>query len=48
MLFGLINALTTFMTLMNSLFYKHLNRFALVFMDNILIYSKSIKEHKSS
>ena len=44
--FGLTNALATFMTLMNSLFHKHLGRYAFVFMDDILIYSELVKEHK--
>jgi hypothetical protein len=39
--FGLINALATYMTLMNSVFQKYLKRFVLVFMNDILIYSKS-------
>jgi hypothetical protein len=43
--FGLTNALATFMTLMNSLFQKYLGRFVLVFMNDILVYSKSKIEH---
>jgi hypothetical protein len=43
--FGLINALATFMTLMNSLFQKHLRRFVLMFIHDIFVYSKSIIEH---
>jgi hypothetical protein len=43
--FGLTNALAIFMTLMNSLFQKHLGRFVLVFMNDILVYSKSKIEH---
>ena len=34
------------MTLMNSLFRVHLDKFELVFIDDILIYSKSMEEHK--
>ena len=45
MLFGLINALATFTTLMNFLFCKHLARFAFVFMDDILIYFEFVKKN---
>jgi hypothetical protein len=48
MSFGLINALTHFMYLMNSIFMLELNKFIMVFIDNILIYSKSEEEHNIS
>jgi hypothetical protein len=38
--FGLTNALATFMCLMNRVLNKYLDNFVLVFMDNILVYSK--------
>eukprot|EP00253_Pinus_taeda_P012063 PITA_12063 len=44
--FGLTNAPVTFMCLMNSVFHKYLDKFVLIFIDNILIYSQNIKEHE--
>jgi hypothetical protein len=44
--FGLTNVVVTFMTLMNSLFMKHLDKFVLVFMDDILIFSKIVNKHQ--
>ena len=44
--FGLINALATFMCLMNSVFSKYLDKFVLVFLNDILIYSKNEVEHE--
>jgi hypothetical protein len=44
--FGLTNAPTVFMSLMNNVFQKYLDRFVQVFLDDILIYSKNEREHE--
>jgi hypothetical protein len=43
--FGLTNALAYFMNLMNKVFIKELDKFAIVFIDDILVYSRSTEEH---
>ena len=44
--FGLTNALVEFMDLMHKVFQPYLDRFIVVFMDEILIYSKSEEDHE--
>ncbi|WVZ89856.1 hypothetical protein U9M48_036209 [Paspalum notatum var. saurae] len=46
MSFGLTNAPAFFMYMMNSVFMNELDKFVVVFIDYILIYSKSEKEHE--
>ena len=44
--FGLMNAPTTFIDLMYWVFQPYLDRFVVVFVDDILIYSKSEEDHE--
>jgi hypothetical protein len=46
MSFGLTNAMAHFMYLMNSIFMSELDKFVMVFIDEILVYSKSMNEHE--
>jgi hypothetical protein len=46
MLFGLTNAPAHFMYLMDSIFMPEVDKFVVVFIDNILVYSKITEEHE--
>lgn len=43
--FGLCNAPTTFTTMMNSMFQKETGEFVIIYINDILIYSKTEKDH---
>jgi hypothetical protein len=44
--FGLTNAPAYFMYLMNKVFMEYLDKFVVVFIDDILVYSRSKEEHE--
>ncbi|XP_013632796.1 PREDICTED: uncharacterized protein LOC106338338 [Brassica oleracea var. oleracea] len=44
--FGLTNAHAAFMHLMNEVFHDYLDKFVIIFIDDILVYSRSKEEHK--
>ena len=46
MLFGLINAPASFQTYIYKVLREHLDNFIIVFLDNILIYSRKVKKHQ--
>ena len=46
MCFGLTNAPAYFMNMMNKVFMEELDKFVVVFIDDILVYSATIEEHE--
>jgi hypothetical protein len=46
MSFGLTNAPAYFMYMMNKVFMEYLDKFVVVFIDNILVYSRNEEEHE--
>ena len=46
MSFGLTNAPTTFCTLMNQVFHDYLDKFVVIYLDDIMVYSSSLEEHE--
>jgi hypothetical protein len=46
MTFGLTNVLAYFMYLMNKVFMEHLDKFVVLFIDDILVFSKTEEEHE--
>ena len=43
--FGLANAPVVFQTLMNKIFSQHIGKSVLVYLDDILVYSKTPEDH---
>jgi hypothetical protein len=46
MSFGLTNAPASFLYLMNKVFMEYLDKFVLVFIDDILVFSRTEEEHE--
>ena len=45
-LFRFMNAPTKFCALMNQVFHKYLDTFVVVYLDDIVVYSATMEEHK--
>jgi hypothetical protein len=46
MSFGLTNAPAYFMYMMNKVFMEYLDKFIMVFIDDIVVYSRNEEEHE--
>ena len=44
--FGLTNAPAMFCTLMNQVFHDYLDKFVVIYLDDIMVYSSSLEEHE--
>ena len=44
--FGLTNAPATFCTLMNQVFHEYLNKFVVVYLDDIVVYNSTLEEEE--
>ncbi|KAL0556481.1 hypothetical protein IC582_004995 [Cucumis melo] len=44
--FGLTNAPATFCTLMNQVFHEYLDKFVVLYLDDIVVYSTTMEEHR--
>lgn len=43
--FGLTNASATFCTFLNQVFHDYLDKFVVVYFDDIVVYSSTLEEH---
>lgn len=43
--FGLTNALATFFHFLNDVFRPYIDRFVVVYLDDIVVYSQTLEEH---
>jgi hypothetical protein len=46
MSFGLTNAMSYFMYMMNKVFMEYMDKFVMVFINDILVYSRGEEEHE--